>query len=118
MTSASYIILLCPEPLGSIRMFETPINYYVSLCYFSVDPSTESVHIAVSDNEFRSLNESVRASMRQCSVVKAMIPLEFDMNMICAKDVHGRYVYISLIRESDGPGEMSLYEIQVYMGKY
>ena len=82
---------------------------------FSVTPATESVHIGVSDNKYNSVDESARAEMAQCLILKAMIPLDFDLNQVCAMWIHGRYIYISLIRGSIVLGNIGLCEVRVYM---
>ena len=84
---------------------------------FSVTPETESVHIGVSNHEYTDVDDLSRAEMAQCLVLKPVIPLDSDLNQACATGIHGRYIYISLIRGSNDLGKISLYEVRVYMGK-
>ena len=83
----------------------------------SVNPESESVHIGVSDTKYTVVDQSARAEMEECLILKAEISLEIDLDKACTKSVYGRYVYISLIRESDVLGKIRLYEIRVFMGK-
>ena len=84
---------------------------------FSVSPATKSVHIGVSDNKYISVNESVRAEMAQCLILKAKVPLDSDIHRSCEKGIYGRYIYISLIHGSAEVKNIALYEVRVYMGK-
>ena len=56
--------------------------------------------------------------MKQCLILNATNSLNSDLDKACATWPYGRYIYISLIRENDDPGDFSLYEVRVYMGKY
>ena len=89
-----------------------------SSCIFSVTPATGSVHIGLSDNEYTSVDESARAEMELCLILKAPITLDTNLNKTCTTGIHGRYIFISLIRGCTDLGNIGLYEVRVYMGKH
>ena len=94
------------------------MNPHVIFLPFSVMPASESVHIGISDIKYTSVDQSTRAEMAQCLILRDKIPIGFDLDISCATQIYGRYIYISLIRENSDPGRLRLNEIRVFMGKY
>ena len=72
----------------------------------------------MSDIKYFYVDVSVRAQMKQCLILNVTNSLNSDLDKACPTWLFGRYIYISLIRENDDPGDFSLYEVRVYMGKY
>ena len=48
----------------------------------------------------------------------APVPIGDDVKVGCAKGTYGRYIYVSLIRQSTDDGYFQIYDIKVSMGKY
>ena len=54
----------------------------------------------------------------KCQILESPVPIGDDVKVGCAKGIYGRYIYVSLIRQSMDDGYIQIYDIKVSMGKY
>ena len=81
------------------------------------NPASERFHVGVSDSELTQLNETTQNGLSKCKVLEPPLAVDTDIDVACLNKIYGRYVYISLVRDSDGDGYFQLYEVEVYMGE-
>ena len=53
--------------------------------------------------------------MTTCRILTSPVSIDVDLNAGCAYRLFGRYVYVSLIRESTADGYIELYNVGVSM---
>ena len=106
------------------RLFETPSRSLWHRCnvthsyHIAVGPPGEQIHVGISDKEYTYANETMQNELTKCQILEPPIPLGDDVKLGCAKGIYGRYIYISLVRQSMDDGYIQLYNIKVSMGKY
>ena len=76
------------------------------------------IHVGVSNNEYSQINTTIQSELRACGFNEYPVPTDIMINVGCGYEIYGRYVYISLIRENNGDGEIALSAVEVYMGEY
>ena len=69
-------------------------------------------------NEYSHLNTTIQSELDVCLVKASSVPTGITIDLGCANQIYGRYVYISLLRGSNGDGHIQLAEVEVYMGKW
>ena len=95
---------------------ETVANEYVFTSPILGSPVSDMVHVGVSNNKYIGFNETSRLEIKSCQAVESPFPIDTNIDVGCV-NAYGRYVYISLIRESSGDGCIQLSEVEVYMGE-
>ena len=86
--------------------------------HHTVSPVSESVHIGVSDVKYTFWVAATQLEIRQCGIVESPVRSDRDIMTVCGDVIYGRYVYVSLIRQSNVQGYIQLYKVSVYMGEW
>ena len=74
------------------------------------------IHVGVSNNKYIGFSETSQLEIKSCQAVESPVPIDTNIDVGCV-NAYGRYIYISLIRESSGDGCIQLSEVEVYMGE-
>ena len=108
-----YTCLFLTDILGAVhRQKYIKSNIYNYFAHLG-SPVTERVLVFVSDCEYNQLNETTQADMRVCQTLGSPVA-----NPTLIEAAYGRYLYISLIRDTAYNGYFQLYEVDVCMGRW
>ena len=71
----------------------------------------------MSDSEFTQFDAAMQNGLSKYKFLEPPVAMNTTMDVVCVNKTYGRYVYISMLRESSGDGYFQLYEVEVYMGE-
>ena len=101
---------------GDLRLCRA--HYDVTVMSFPAFPTTDTVHILVSDTYYGTVSPVERDQMATCVVLPAPVPTKREIERPCAPGVIGQYLYVVLVLESADKGDLQIYEMRVYSSTY